>query len=248
MLRKLLSLVGLWSIHSGILPSAGLPCYKKSDHFNVFCIPLDHEVAEEMISEGERYLSQLAIDFGQAYNDMIDLKIYPDLAAFHGAIGWPDAPHWVIGRCWHRNIQTVSPRAPGPIHTYMGVMRIQRARLVEVYLHGIYTDFATVPRWLRQGVSLYVAGVYDPAYVQESIRRRDIFPTLAELESTEKNTAGFDELNGFFVSCSWVRFIHTQWGWPAIVQLLQNYEQFEVVLGLNKQVFGHRWAEWVQWP
>lgn len=53
----------------------------------------------------------------------IIVEIYPELKEFHEAIGYPEAPDWVVGFAGNGKIQMVSPLNPGPQHTYDSLIK-----------------------------------------------------------------------------------------------------------------------------
>lgn len=175
-------------------------------------------------------------DFKYSPTKKITFEIYPNLESFHHAINWPTAPDWLIGQTSIDTIQRVSPHNPGPYHTYESVM---------TFITSMYNHHDSIPRWLHQGVALYKAEFFSKN-VSEKFALHISSPTLQQLEAIAKDdTTAFDELDGFRVSYSLVQFIDHGWGWESILDVLEDYSQFEEILNINKELFIQLWKEYI---
>lgn len=226
-----------------------LPLYKETNRYIVYCMSSDQKNADIMIEKGEAFIEELSNDFKHTYSKKMNLYIYPDLVSFHKAINSPNAPDWVIG-CHGGNIsKIVSPSNPGPVHSYESILLSERSGLVTAYIYDKYSNNDSIPRWLHQGVALYKAGFYSPEKVTLDLTH-DIakLPSLEQLESIKKedNALTFSKVNGFYVSFSLVEFIIQKWGWESVLNLLENYSNFEKVFGLSKKEFQEQWLEFLR--
>ncbi len=111
-----------------------LKLYKETEHFQVFCLPIDNPVADKILQKQDGLFQQLSHDFKHYYDGKIIISIYPDLESFHKTISWPDATDWVIGKTTSTERIIVSPRNPGPAHSYDSVMKAQANGLVHFLL------------------------------------------------------------------------------------------------------------------
>jgi RNA polymerase sigma-70 factor (ECF subfamily) len=225
-----------------------LRLYKETEQFKLFCTPVDDTVANEMLQTEEMFFNKLTKEFDHIYSKQVLIYIYPDLKTFHEAINWPDAPDWVIGNTTKDERMTVSPRNPGPAHTYDSVMRSNINGLVMLYINDKYKNHDAIPRWLCQGVSLYKAHFYSSENIAHKLTQNTLaLPTLEQLESVDKNnTLAFDKLNGFKASFSMVQFIDQKWGWRSILALLEDYSKFEEIVGLTKDEFRDQWISFLK--
>lgn len=226
---------------------AGLELYKETPQFRLYCAPLCRADAQDMLFCLEQYMHKISADFNHIYSETINVYIYPDLACLHRSIGWPDAPDWVIGSYDHHSMHTVCLCNPGPVHTRETVMVSRHVGLITLFIRDLYPHHAVIPRWLHQGVGLYKAGYFSKESI---IKLKDHLPNLPTLEQLEKidksDGAAFNALNGFLVSYALVGFIDQRWGWSVIRQLLQDYDKFEQILGMNKQQFRQQWLHFVE--
>jgi len=223
-----------------------LMLYKETDHFKIFCTPIDNIASDEMLTQEELFFNQLVSEFNHTCSKQVQLHIYPDLISFHQAINWPDAPDWVIGHGTHKR-KTVSPRNPGPFHSFNKVMRANKSALTMLFIQDKYKNKKNIPYWFEQGVGLFKADFYANEKLSDLLPSDiSLLPSLEQLEAVEKyNTKAFDKLNGFRVSFSIIQFIDQKWGWNTILELLENYSQFEEVVGCSKLEFKEQWLSFL---
>lgn len=224
-----------------------LTLYKETERFKVFCTQIDYDVADEMLNIEETFFKQLSIEFDHQYNNRVLLYIYPDLASFHNAINLPNAPDWIIGETNNKNERkTVSPRNPGPKHSYDSVIRANKNGLVTLFIYDKYKNQSPIPYWLHQGVSLYKADFYSDKKIKTLTENISLLPTIEQLEDIEKNNAiAFAQVKGFFVSFSIIKFIDQKWGWNSILELLNDYSKFEKIFKVSKQEFNDLWIKFL---
>lgn len=73
---------------------------KESDHFIYYYEASDSSVVATIASRLEGSYDRITDDLQLTLIGKIGVHIYPTLQEFHNAIGWPDAPDWVVGVGW----------------------------------------------------------------------------------------------------------------------------------------------------
>jgi len=243
-LSPYIQFLGITSIILAIAqPTTPLEIFKETPHILFLCAPGDEDSAKQIADCVEPFFKELSALFNHTYSTAIIVSIYPNIASFHTAIGQPDAPEWVIGQSDTQSIMGVSPSNPGQYHGYDSILRSYKVNLASVFIEDMYTHHQSIPRWLHQGVALYIAQFFDPEKVTANLAQ-DLakLPTIAQLDAIEKcDTMTFDQHNGFHVSYSLVRFIDKHWGWQTLLRLLNEYDNFEKIIGISKEEFEKQW-------
>ncbi len=208
-------------------------------HFKIYCAQEDQNVSEQLLDQLEEMFEKLSKDFNHTYSSVITVEIYPDIHSFHKAIGKPSAPDWISSRADNNSIKGVSPSNPGSYHSYDSMIRSYKVGLAHLFLMDNKESYKDAPYWLRQGASLYKGGM----------NYKDIkgeIPTIAQLDSIVDCVIDFSKINGFHVSYFMVKFIDQQWGWESVLKLLENYSQFEEIIGLSKEEFRDKFIKSLQ--
>lgn len=175
---------------------------KESQHFNFFSTHDDLQVLDSLALTLENNYSRIASHLGIQFSKKINVKIYPNIQAFHAAINFPNAPDWVVGGTWNTDeIVMVSPLHPGSVHTYESLMQVvvhEFAHIAVYYARG-NKGVTGLPRWLNEGYAQYEAG-----QVNERVRKNVELgvlkmtpPTWAQLDSVSDMEFGNRMVMGF---------------------------------------------------
>lgn len=224
-----------------------LPFYKSTNHFIMYCEPVDYQTADIVLAKSEKDYAEISQLFEHSLAQPIIIKMFPDLKSFHTAINEPNAPDWVIGRTENNNDSGVSPRNPGPVHTFNSVMAQYKTSLIVSMIYAKYPHVEHIPRWLHQGVALHKTHYPSSKGFEELkilAQNPEQLTTFSVFESIEKkDNATFDKLNGFLIAPSLVQFIEQKWGWKVILALLGDYASFEKIMGISKTEFYNQWKQ-----
>jgi RNA polymerase sigma-70 factor (ECF subfamily) len=218
-----------------------IPFYKATEHFRVHCVESDQSVVDTMVDQAEVDYQQLARDFHHEYMAPITFAVYSDIATFHEAMGWPDAPAWFVGFDTARERSMVSPNNPGPEHTHDGLMAIARLGLVECFIQDAYKN---VPRWLCQGIAFYKQQWCSKKRLSALAADPSQLPTIEQLEPVNQGE-NFVRIHGFDCSYALVEFLYEKWGWEKILALLEHYENFDAILGMSKKEIHQAWVKFL---
>jgi len=218
-----------------------LPFYRETDHFKLFCTAQDHEFGDEIVDENEQFMAKLEQKFDYQYKEKIDVIIFPDQRSFHTAINKPSAPSWVVAWYDKNCIKMVSPQDPDIPHSKEDMKKSSKNGTTVLLIIEKYQD-AHVPRWLRQGVALYLTAYYKIRSLHDLTQINSHIPTIEELETSE-STGSFDAINGFFASYSLVQYLDTAYGWNMILQIIENYSKLEELTQKNKEEIRNDWLK-----
>ena len=187
----------------------------------------EKDTIHPLMQEMESFYSNIAHDFSYTSDRLVTINVYPDIQAFHDAIGLVDAPDWAVARATDEALDIVSLASPGPFHSQESINQIMKLNVVKSIIYDAFGR-DNVPYWLAYGVGALKVGYCT------STPSLDEVPTLDQLECN--HYADFKKVNGFQVSCSFVQFINDTYGWDAVLELLANYDA-------NKVSYYQEWIE-----
>lgn len=222
-------------------PQSARSFERESAHFIFYYSSQDSAVIDSVLLRLENSYGRITEDLQLTITTKIGVHIYPSLQEFHNAIGWPDAPDWLVG-VGNQEIYVVSPLNPGPAHSYKDIMD-------NVFIHE-FTHVCTgkigsyLPYWLYEGFACYEGGpYYSKASVVSSYNSLGRIPTLDELGSSYDN---FVSLGGYPFSLSIATFAVDKFGMDAMRQFIYHPDDFSVFGGWSKSQFQEQWFEYVK--
>jgi hypothetical protein len=214
---------------------------KESEHFIFYFEASDSSVIDTIASRLEGSYSRITGDLRLVITGKTGVHVYPTLRDFHNAIGWPDAPDWVVG-LGSVELHVVSPLNPGPAHSYSTI-------LDNVFIH----EFAHVctwkinrnlPIWLNEGFALYEGGPY---YSEESVvevyNNLGRIPGLDELNSSFDN---FSSLGGYPLALTIATFIIETYGMEKMSAFIRTPSDYSIFSTSSKNEFQELWFEYVE--
>ncbi len=214
---------------------------KESRHFVFYYQQQDSAVIDTIASRLEGSFDRITGDLHLVVSSKVKVHIYPSLQEFHDAIGWSNAPDWLVGVA-DAEIYAVSPLNPGPAHSYKDMVE-------NVFAHE-FTHVCTnkvngsLPQWLFEGFACYEAGpYYSKASVVSAYNGLGRIPTLDELSHDYNN---FVNLHGYEFSLTAARFAIDTFGMDSMRQFINDPDNFSVFGGLSKSEFQQRWSDCVK--
>ncbi|MEI6242276.1 MAG: hypothetical protein WCP39_02595 [Chlamydiota bacterium] len=217
------------------------PLYKETEHFHLFCANEVPVTADDLLSNLEGHFAKLSKDFQYECEGKIPFIVYPNIEAFHDYIQNPKAPNWMV-TCFEGNsIFSVSPKNPGPIHTYQSILRCGMVSLTKFFLKEKYTGF--VPNWLWEGVAFYESHLYSMFYDRSWLFGNEKAGSLPSLDQLERDKIKMENVY-LYNRCSYslVDFIMEKWGRDKVIALLEDYSSFEKILGVSKEELMDQWS------
>jgi hypothetical protein len=228
--------------------SDSLNLANESQHFNFYSTGGDLKVLDSLAINLEDNYSRITHHLGIQIAKKIDVKVFPDLKAFHAAIHYPDAPDWVVGSCNGDELMMVSPLNPGSIHTNASLMQVIVHEFVHIAVSEARGDkgWTALPRWLGEGYAQYEAG-----QVNEHIRKNVELSVIANSPPTwtQLDTASvmeFGNMNGYGLSVTIVEFLVDTYGIDKLVLLIKAPENFENIYGLSKNTLEKQWIQYLK--
>lgn len=172
--------------------------------------------------------------------EKVIIEIYPDIGAFHIAIGVPNAPDWMVGIVKEKKIYMVSPFNPGDVHSYGSMMQVIVHEFTHVVTSEVNSDFSKIPRWLSEGLAVYEAKqVPDGSNIKEIINMNAI-PSLDKLNSNEFVSAG-----GYELSYTIVEYLVNEYGYETIVSFIKSPKSYKRIIGKSKLEFQNDWKDYL---
>ncbi len=237
-MKQLFSII---AIAAAVFSQGLLGLQKESDHFIFYYEASDSSVVDTITFRLEGSYDRILADLQLIVNGKIGVHIYPTLQEFHNAIGWPDAPDWLVGVGW-TEIHVVSPLNPGPAHSYEEIMD-------NVFIHE-FTHICTrkinqnLPIWLNEGFACYEGGpYYDKASVVAVYNRFGRIPALDELNSSYDNFVNF---GGYPLCLTISTFIVVTYGMEKMSDFIRTPGDYTIFSGLTKNEFQELWMEHVK--
>lgn len=230
-------------------PADTLMLQLESPHFSLYSTPGDIPVLDRLASALEASYARITQHLGIQMDTKTNVRIYPDVKAYHSAIGYPDAPDWMVGGTWNvKVLMMVSPLHPGSIHTYASLMQVVVHEFVHIavaYARGAQ-GLAGLPRWLNEGYAQYEAGqINDRVRASAAASMRSLVPpTLAQLD--EASDMEFGNMNGYAVSVTIVDYLVTTYGIGKLVQLIKAPESCEAIYGLPESALERQWVGYMK--
>lgn len=211
---------------------------KESPHFIFYYQIQDSSIIDSVQVKLENSFARITGDLQITITEKTKVHIYPTLQEFHNAIGYQNAPDWLVG-IGNTEIYAVSPLNPGPAHTYYSILN-------NVFIHE-FTHICTgkirsyLPTWLNEGFALYEGGpYYDKASVVSAYNRLGKIPTLDELNYD------FNKYSGYQFALTIAYYTIENYGMDAMRKFIYRPDDYSVFSGLTKSEFETKWFEYVQ--
>lgn len=221
--------------------------YRSSSHFRLFCEKDESAIADLIITEAEKAFEKISIDLQHEWDSkkQISIRIYPDLQALHEAIGWKDAPDWLVGtyRSQSLTILLVSPHRPGPRHTFESIFCSLKHNLAAAFIQDKYKQ--SIPRWMRAGIAMHEADQLFLAKrrLKQLSQDHTLIPTLCALET--ESLQEFEKCSGYACSYALIDFLQERWSWEAVLTLANDYAAFEHILQISQDRFYRDWIHFI---
>jgi len=212
---------------------------RSNSQFEVWGEVAEEAAADTLIKVLTANYDRIADSLNIQLTQIVVVDVYPDLTTYHTAIGWPDAPDWVVGTAnGAAKIDLVSPYNPGPVHDFESIMSVITHELVHCIVHKL-ANGATVSTWLNEGTASYLSyQVRNICYYHA--QNDEILPTLDELN--DGNT--FGNLGGYDYSHTIVEFIINDIGGSDILsQFIASGLNYSILGFENKSAFQSAWYQ-----
>jgi len=224
---------------------------RSNDDFEVWGLETEEAAADTVIRVLSENYDRIAATLNTQLTSTVIVDVYPDLATFHAAIGWPDAPDWVVGTAsGDAKIDMVSPFNPGPVHTFESIIGVISHELVHNFVHKL-ANGNRIPLWLNEGTANFIASGSesddgDDLYEANSIcpyvaQNGGLIPDLDELD----NSNTFGNIGGYPFSYTVVAFIVNHLGGTEILsQFIASGLDYALLEIENEQDFQNEWHQY----
>jgi len=220
---------------------------KESRHFDFYSTNGDIKVLDSLAITLENNYSRITNHLGIQTDKKINVKVFPNVKAFHAAINLPDAPDWVVGTWYADGIMMVSPLNPGSSHTYESLMQVIVHEFVHMAVYFALGEKMTeLPKWLSEGYAQYEAGQVNE-YIRKSVKSgllEKAPPTWTQLDTA--SYIEFGNMNGYGLSVTIVEFLVVTYGIDKLVLLIKEPENIEIIYGLPKDTLEKQWIHYLK--
>ncbi|MFC5651411.1 RNA polymerase sigma factor [Paenibacillus solisilvae] len=200
------------------------------------------KVHKDLFEELRLNVDRLSKTYKHASTRKIIFEIYPDLPAFHQAVGEPDAPNWFMGTYEGDVIKMVSPLNPGPEHTYRTILQ----SAVHLFAMWLITDINPgAPKWIRQGVGAYETKQMTAEYLRDTMVdavKKGAIPHFADLDN---DTWDFERMLGFQFSYKLVEFITAEYGLDALNKLIRSPYDYQGICKRSEIELREQWIAYM---
>ena len=221
---------------------------KESQHFIFYSTNGDTVVLDSLAITLENNYSRITSHLGIQIDKKINVKVFPNVMTFHLAIGYPDAPEWVVGTCNGEELMMVSPLNPGSMHTYESLMQVIVHEFVHLAVSYACGDKGVtgLPTWLSEGYAQYEAGQINE-YIRKTVESSLIdkaAPTWTQLDGL--SVMEFGKINGYGLSVTIVEFLIVTYGIDKLVLLIKEPEKIESIYGLSESTLEKQWIQYLK--
>jgi RNA polymerase sigma-70 factor (ECF subfamily) len=200
------------------------------------------KVHKDLFNELSANVERLSAAYKHSPSRKIIFEIYPDLPAFHQAVGEPDAPNWFMGTYEGDVIKIVSPLNPGPEHTYQSILQ----SAIHLFAMWLMTDInPNAPKWIRQGVGAYETKQMSADYLRDTMTeavKNGAIPYFADLDN---DTWDFGTMLGFQFSYKLVEFVTAEYGLDAMNKLIRNPYDYEGICRCSELELREQWIAYM---
>jgi hypothetical protein len=222
---------------------------KESQHFKFYSTHDDIKVLDSLAITLENNYSRITNHLGIQIDKKINVKVFPNIQAFHTTINLPDAPDWVVGGTWNTDeIMMVSPLHPGSVHTYASLMQVivHEFTHIAIYYARGHKGVTGLPRWLNEGYAQFEAGQVND-HIRKIVELSVIAktpPTWTQLDTV--SDMEFGNMNGYGLSVTIVEFLVVTYGIDKLVLLIKEPEKLEIIYGLSEYTLEKQWIQYLK--
>lgn len=217
---------------------------RSNSYFEVWGLYTEQAAADTIISVLTTNYDRIADSLNTQLTEKVIVDVYPDLTTYHIAIGWPDAPDWVVGTAMGSDkIDMVSPYNPGPVHNFASIIDVIAHELVHCFVNKL-ADGALMSTWLNEGTAAYLSyQSVNTDYICSYINQNNgEIPTLDELN----NGSTFGNIGGYSFSYTIVEFIVTQLGGSDVLsEFIASGLDYTLLGSQNELAFQNEWHQYI---
>ena len=207
----------------------------ETEHFMIYSEDDDAETAVQAAEYMESNYDRITTDLKVEPSEKCDFTVYPDLASFHTAIGYEDAPDWLVGMAdGNYSLRIVSPNNPGPAHSYEDIMSVAVHEFAHIVINELNDD---VPTYLNEGTAAYEAGQSSGvAELVQTTIDNGTFPTIGQLKTLDGN-------NGLYqFGYALVDYVVESYGYDKLIEFIETPD-IQSVFDMSEDEFSAQWKQ-----
>lgn len=232
------------------LEQSNVPVFRnESEHFKVYTADADTSVVDTLLSICEARYDYITGSLQAIPNSIIHLYVYPNQQDLHNALGWPNAPDWVIGGYQNDStILIVSPLRPGTNVTFGFVINAAVHEFVHMVVRA--AALGNFSKWIDEAAATYLTGQNTTPYrINYYYNHNNGIPSLADLENIEN----YGTLGGYDFVYTIAEFVVDSFDMNTFAQFIQYFDDYSLMNMSGEQEFEERWQQFVgvkylNWP
>lgn len=211
-----------------------------SAHLTFYYGNTDRDSIQAIARHVEASHDRIVVDLEPESLSTIRIYLYPTLKDVHRAIGWPDAPGWVIGSATGINeICMISPASTDldVSVTYDYMIRCIVHEFAHCITLHLNRTIANRPRWLWEAVAIYESEQFvDPKTLEYLRNGRP--PSLGDLSNIHDSRI-------YQVGYTIMEYIVSTWGMEAVRELIRSNAHLVNTIHMNEGEFQGGWYNYV---
>ena len=220
-----------------------LDVFKETDHLKIYCTKQDASCLDDVAKKIEAKYVKISSDLACSLKTKIQIDIYPDLKTYHFAMGFPEAPDWIVGNAERSGkIKMVSPLNPGNTHNYQSMLNVAVHEVTHAFIFKINPK---VPIWLKEGLASFEADQMDTGrkkYIMSKVNKNEI-PKFDDFSS---DSQVFGPAGGYEWSYTIVEFAVNTFGTQKLHAWIKNNGDFSSVFEISKEEFWTKWVDYLK--
>jgi hypothetical protein len=236
---------------SVLISELGMKKVFSSDIAEYYAQEKDSSFVHQLDSSLQANIQRLSNIFNYRIDTTIVIQIFPEFSYALSVCELDSTRRSALGCARYRKLNMVSPSAKGANEAYK--YQDPLSIVVHEYSHVITFDIigedyrGKMRPWLREGIAFLCEP--DPYYkknqeaidwVKNSINNEDApkFKTLNNQYITVKYRG---------VWSAWLtEYLISKYGWPSVIEMITDYDNFPKNLGLNRRKLQKEWIQFIQ--
>jgi hypothetical protein len=214
----------------------------EGEHFRVKYQPVDGEVARLVLNTAEEIYYPVVDLMGYIPEEPVPILIYPTRISLNRSFGW-DGDVNAMGVYWAGAIRILSPEVGIEEEENRELIFKERGPLAHEFAHLLvdYRAGGNYPRWLTEGIALYVERKVTGCEFEGPDMAGSVFYPVEEMDT------GFDLLPdqnlAYRQSLLLVDYIVQGYGFSGVLDILDQLGQGKEIGEALKAVTGQGWEE-----
>lgn len=213
-------------------------------HFSFYFQVQDERLIRSLIVEAEGYRTEIVEDLGTDLEERTDVYLAPSASKYQEIQPTGEVPSWSVGVAYPglNLIILKSPRATKRGH--VDLKKVFKHEFAHVVVGRAFKGREEVPRWLNEGLAMYVSREWDLSRVSTMTRAvlSDSVIPLSEITQRFPQKAERAEL-AYSESFYLISFLISRYGKESFHRFIRSYGSGKGLRDVLMEVYGMRLEE-----